>query len=170
MLFAKENVVKEKTNVIREKRKILQIIIFLCTSIFISVSCTSLTRLLPPASATDSGPRTLILDGKEIDEKDAGGFISWYCVDYVDEGPILLEVGFFGDEKKKIQGFILFDGGYSGKLTSYRRDGLDHRWDWSNGNYTFVIQPDGTGLYYDFSSVKPGTSMKARSVYKAYKR
>ena len=135
------------------------------------VSCTTFSSIAFPASANPTGPRTLILDGKSISEDEIGGFISWYCVDYIDGGPILVEVGYFGDTEFESIGFILYEGGYIGELTYYSRTGLEHRWDWGpNDEYAFVIKPDGTGLYYDFSSVKVGTSTKARSVYKAYRR
>ena len=152
------------------KNRIINPLILIILSIFVNVSCVSFAGLAPPASAVESGPRTLILDGKKVSSEDVGGFVSWYCVDYIEEGSILLEVGYFGNDKLDGVGFILFDGGYTGQITMYERDGLDHRWDWEDGDYTFVIQPDGTGLYYDFSSVKPGTSTRARAVYKAYKR
>ena len=99
-------------------------------------------------------------------------FTSWYCKDFVEGGPVLVEVGFFGDPGLAGLGFILYDGGYSGERTFYQRTGLEHRWDWgSNGcEYSFVIKTDGTGLYYDFTGVPKGESIKAREVYKCYRR
>ncbi len=93
----------------------------------------------------------------------------WYCQDFVDGGRILVEVGFFGDPSLEGLGFILYDGGYSGELTYYRRAGIEHRWDWgpNETDYAFVIQPDGTGLYYNFSSV---SRAKASEVYRCYRR
>jgi hypothetical protein len=48
----------------------------------------------------------------------------------------------------------------------------NYRWDWgpNKTDYSFVIKPDGVGLYYDFSYVQKGESIKARDVYKCYKR
>jgi hypothetical protein len=132
-------------------------------------SCISLT---PPPSATTTGPRTLVLNGKTITETDAGGFTSWYCTDYVyEEKGILLEVGYFNDPKFNGLGFVLYDGGYTGELAQFQRNGVEQRWDWgSNSQYSFVLKADGTGLYYDFSNVPTGESTKASEVFKCYKR
>jgi hypothetical protein len=63
------------------------------------VSCSTLDSISTPPSASSSGPRTIILNGREISEEDVGGFVSWYCKDFVDGGPVLVEVGFFKNEK-----------------------------------------------------------------------
>ena len=61
--------------------------------------------------------------------------------------------------------------GTQGEITLYRRTGLEHRWDWGDGaSYSFVIKTDGTGLYYDFSTVPDGENTKASAVYKCYQR
>jgi len=69
-------------------------------------------------------------------------------------------------------GFVLYDGGYSGERTMYRRTGLEHCWDWGPNlnDYSFVIKTDGTGLYYDFSTMEDGESTKARAVYQCRQR
>lgn len=36
-------------------------------------------------------------------------------------------------------------------LTRFQVAGLNRRWDWGGHQYAFVIEPDGTGAYYDFS-------------------
>ena len=142
------------------------------TTIFAAIATLALTScamIAPLPSATPSGPRTIVLGDKAYTEEDVGGFTSWVGEDFVHGGGILVEVGFFGDSSFEGLGFILYDGGYSGELTQYRRTGMEHRWDWGpNGNdYAFVIQPDGTGLYYDFSSV---SRTKASEVYRCYRR
>jgi hypothetical protein len=38
----------------------------------------------------------------------------------------------------------------------YKVEGLNRRWDFG-GKFSFVIQPDGTGYYYDYSEFKHGT-------------
>ena len=134
-------------------------------------SCTGVP--LRPSSATSSGPRTIILDGISISEEEAGGFTSWFCYDFVyEEKGILLEVGFFGSSKMENLGYILYDGGYTGEFTHYQRVGLEHRWDWgpNETDFSFVIKSDGTGLYYDFRNVRRGDSVKARDVFKCYKK
>jgi len=136
------------------------------------VSCSTFPQFVPAPSVTTSGPRTIILNGDTFTEEDVGGLISWYCRDYINEGRILLEVGKFGDPNLEGLGFILYDGGYTGEFTLYRRTGIQHRWDWGpNGNdYAFVIKPDGTGLYYDFSTVTGGEGINASEVYQCYQR
>lgn len=152
-------------------KKIVRSIVVYIFTIFI-IACTSFPAISTPPSATTSGPRVLILNEKEISEADVGGFISWYCKDFVYEGPVLVEVGFFGNPKLKGVGFILYDGGYSGEFTHYQRVGLEHRWDWGpkDNDFAFVIQSDGTGLYYDFTNVQRGQSTKASEVYKCFRR
>ena len=133
-------------------------------------SCGSYKSL--PAT-TNTEPRIIILDGGDtISEIEFGGFNSWYCKDFVNGGRTLVEVGYFGDPYLKGLGFILFDGGNKGEGTEYYRAGLDHRWNWGPNmtDYSFIVKPDGTGLYYDFTSVPKGEITKARDVYKCYQR
>lgn len=126
---------------------------------------TSCASMIAP-SATESGPRTVLLNGEAYSEEDVGGFTSWYCKDYVERGRVLVEVGFFGDPGPEGYGFVLYDGGYSGERAYYSRTGLEHRWGWgTNLDYVFVIEPDGTGLYYDFSGASVGERRSATEVY-----
>jgi hypothetical protein len=142
------------------------------TACMVLISCASTHSRAKAPSATSGGSRTIILDGGRVSEDAVGGFTSWYCVDFIDEGEILVEVGFFNNPDFGLVGFILFEGGYSGEFTSYRRDGLNHRWDWgpNKNDYAFVIKPDGVGLYYDFTVVPKGEPTKARDVYRCKKR
>ena len=135
--------------------------------ILLGLTCAS-SRL---SSATTTGPRSIILDSDTISENNVGGFVSWRCYDFSDyyKERLLLEVGTFGDTKLEGLGYILYDGGYMGTSTDYRRTGLIHRWNWGASyvdNYSFVIKPDGTGLYYDFSNAEFGESRKASGVFK----
>lgn len=131
-------------------------------------SCSS----TQPAVTTQLSHRTIILNEKKITEDNLGGFTSWICGDFSKDGPVRVEVGFFGKPAFKDAGFILFDGGLTGELTHYRRAGLEHRWDWgpNKSDYSFVLQTDGTGLYYDFTTVDKGKTTKPRSLYKCRKR
>ena len=134
------------------------------------MSCASITRA---PSLTRMGSRTIILGSDTVSEDRVGGFTTWYCRDYVHEAKgVLLEFGFFNDPHFEGIGFVLYDGGYIGEFTHYRRTGLEHRWDWGEGeeSYSFVIKADGTGLYYDFTGVPSGESIKARDVFKCHKR
>ena len=156
-----------------------RVIIFATIVALVLTSCETLIRTLPAPSATPSGPRTIVLDGEAVTEEDVGGFTSWYCKDFVNGGRILVEVGFFGDPgfegfSFKGMGFILYDGGYSGTSAYYYRDGLDHRWDWGppgvSYDYSFIIDPDGTGHYVDFSGAEPGETKKTTELFKCYRR
>jgi len=141
--------------------------------LFISlVSCSTVPTRTSVPSGTPSGPRTIVLDGDTVSEIDVRGFTSWYCQDYINGEDTLVEVGFFGDSNLEGTGFILYDGGYSGERTYYNRTGIEHRWDWfqNKTNYSFVISTDGTGIYYDFSTVPVGEKTKGSSIYKCYKR
>ena len=51
----------------------------------------------------------------------------------------------------------------------FKLAGFKRQWDFGKGerpNYSFVIQPDGTGGYYDFSRLKPGEGTNPHSFYK----
>jgi len=121
------------------------------------------------------GPKKLILGGIEYSETNFGKFTSWRCRSYIQNSSIHVEAGRFSDPDLLSVGFILYDGGNTGVLANYRRHGLNHRWDWGLGDstasllntkFTFMIKPDGTGLYYDFSATPDGESKKADDVYK----
>lgn len=104
------------------------------------------------------------MDGEVFKEGEGGvgEFTSWECEDYLDGGPTVVEVGFFDYEGYPI-GFVLFDGGDRGSQAWYERAGLEHEWLWDE--YIFVIETDGTGLYYDFRGVPEGGSTKPSAVY-----
>lgn len=79
------------------------------------------------------------------------------------------------DTLKKF-GFVLYDGTNTGDVTFYSRQGLNHRWDWRGDTgedsglpYSFVIKPDGTGLFYDFTGTEDGESIEANDVYECRK-
>lgn len=132
------------------------------------IATFSFTACTTMPSSTPSGPRSIILNGKTFNEAELGKFVSWGCKDFVYSSGTLVEVGFFTNPKLSGAGFILYDGGYSGEVISYQRKGINHRWDWGpNGTeFAFIIKPDGTGLFYDFSSTPSGKATKANDVYK----
>ena len=133
-----------------------------------------------------SSSRTLVLEGDEYTERSSLAFMTWKCRHYFDGGKTLFEVGriYFPDsfkesdeflevdeESKRIVkkfGFILYDGTNIGDLAQYTHAGLNHRWDWGAeiSGYSFIIKPDGTGLYYDFNTAKDGVKEKADGLYK----
>jgi len=128
------------------------------------------------ATETAPGPRVISVNGREIREADAGAFTSWVCRDYFQRGNVVVEVGHFSHPKLSDLGFVLYDGGNSGELTSYQREGLLHRWDWGRNDsrdvyvYSFLMKPDGTGLYYDFSSATAGHKDKADDIFRCQSR
>ncbi len=144
---------------------------------FAAIAAVAFASCAVPPSAAPSepeatvGPRTIVLDGREFSEEDVGEFTAWYCRDFVRGGRTLVEVGFFDGPFSEKTGFVLYDGGHSGEITFYRRTGLERRWDWGpRSEYAFVITPDNTGLYFDFSSVPEGETTTPREVYKCRRR
>ncbi len=116
--------------------------------------------------ANSPGPRTITLDGTVLSEEIVGEFTSWLCSDLFDDwGRVLVEVGTFSDSDRTGIGFVIYDGGNSGSSTAYSRKGINHRWDWGpNKNFAFVVKPDRTGLFYDFTSAN-GESVGANDVF-----
>lgn len=127
------------------------------------------------------GTRILNLDGIEISETELGGAVCYHAVDkynYDDffSEKIRFQVGYFKNDNS--MGFVLWEDGTEGEMAYFHRQGLYLRWDWGaytspvTGEkayrYTFVIEPDNTGLYYDFSASTDGTS-KPRGIYKTHK-
>ena len=55
--------------------------------------------------------------------------------------------------------------------TQYKVDGFDRRWNFGEGtgaglwDYAFVLRPDGTAQYYDFTSVAAGESVSSRQTF-----
>ena len=168
--------------------KILKII-SLITVILNLNACATSSDMDFEQPNNDSG-RILILGGEEFKEGEPWRLISWKCRDYSYGGSTLVEVGRASppddykntNEYKEIEdskkeeldkffsmiGFVLYDGTNTGDITLYNRDGLSHRWDWGAGerSYSFVIKPDGTGLFYDFSTAENGMKSKADDIYK----
>lgn len=121
--------------------------------------------------------RQLLLNGYTLSETDFGGVERWYAVDKYNYDSLIevvrFQVGYFKDNNL---GFVLYENGTTGEEANFSREGLDLRWDWGSYyrdgagryRYAFVIEPDGTGLYYDFSTSTNGVS-KPRGIYKVRK-
>lgn len=129
--------------------------------------------LISCVSLSSERDRNLTLSGVMISETAFGGVERWYAIDkynYDADDEVRFQVGYFKENNDV--GFILYEDGTIGEKTYFCRQGLDLRWDWSwDGNgyrYSFVIQPDGTGLYYDFSFSNDGKA-KPRGIYKTHK-
>lgn len=141
---------------------------------FVAISLLFISCASMPTTSRD---RQLSLNGYSVSESDFGGVERWYAVDkynydsFIDE--VRFQVGYF---KNNNIGFILYGNGVVGEEAYFSRQGLDLRWDWGNYErdgeskfrYSFVIEADGTGLYYDFSTSKDGTA-KPRGIYKVHK-
>lgn len=138
-------------------------------SVLIAIAALAVTACANLVTTpTPHGPRSINLNGKTYSEAELGKFVSWRCKDFIRPSDTLVEVGVFTKDELATSGFILYEGGNSGALTQYHRQGLDRRWDWSSGggNFSFVVNPDGAGRYYDFSSVPLGEKTKPRDIYK----
>ena len=145
---------------------------YLLTFVFfitlILISCASIP--------SDRNRQLFLTNGYTISESEHGGVERWYAVDKYNydslSDEIRFQVGYFRDDN--ILGFILWGTGTTGESAFFSRQGLDLRWNWGfNGsiydfNYSFIIRPDGTGLYYDFSTSTDGTA-KPRGIYKVHK-
>lgn len=140
------------------------------------VACTPMkTRDTDQSEVTDT-TRTLKIGGKTFDK-----YTLWGCREYSGDKRLVLELVKIeipdNETPKELQGtyvgLILFDDreDYAGGM--YRREGINHRWDWGEGkgkgDYTFIIKPDGTGLYYDFTNVKQGGITKSKDYFKCEK-
>lgn len=153
---------------------IIVFVLFFLTSCFTTENVASVNE--NKSSAKVKNVREIILDGhiytsEEIES--LGGITSWICMDWYksSENKVLLEIGYFTETP--ILGFILYDDTNKGNIVYHNRDGLDHRWDWSTKKdggfqYSFVIEPDGTGRYYNFPEGEH--IAKPSSLYKTRKR
>ena len=115
------------------------------------------------------------MDGEEYKESFFSDTECWKVYSGSYDEATLFRVGYF--KRYDSVGFIFYGTDSTGVKTSFFRRGLDLRWDWGwkdegdgTGSYlySFVIKPDGTGLYYDFSTSKDGTA-NARDIYKTKK-
>lgn len=155
--------------------KKLRLLGAVCVGILISGCATTSTSSIQQGKEpelakepiTNQVPRTIVIDGQQVTENKIGGFISWGCRNYGQPNNVLVEVGIFSNPELSGEGFILFDGGDAGEFAAYRREGIDHRWSWgpSGNDYSFIINPHGGGLYYNFSNVPKGESTMANDLY-----
>ena len=150
---------------------ILIIVAFMKRLLYILILSLLFFSCTTPPSATNNGIRTLILDDISVAENETdNGFTAWELEDYYEGGPTVIEVGYF--EKSGIKyGFVLFDGGYTGVLAHFLREGIDYRWDWgSEYQYCITVSPDEKACYYDFSLGTRGEPQRPRALYRAEKR
>lgn len=141
--------------------------------ILLIAGCTTLesSSTEPASSKPPKHFRTIELNGTKYSEEEYGPFEIWECRDtFDDDNKVLFEIGHMVNFPRS--GFILYDGSFSGDSAFYKREGLNKRWDWetTEGNFSFIIKPDGTGLYYDFSHVPDGEKIKANDVFQCSKK
>jgi hypothetical protein len=141
-------------------------------SFFILISVTIVITACNtlPTQPSQKPLRVITVGGESFNENE---FTSWRCYKNALTTKVLAEVGHLAAKDQEINGFILFDGGNVGDLVSYRRAGLNHRWSWEKVNgdykYSFVIDPEGNGAYYDFTGAKRETFQDAKQTYKCKK-
>lgn len=135
--------------------------------IFSSILMTSSCNTLPPSTIS---PRIITIDNKQYTESE---YTIWRCYKNLLSSKVLVEVGHLTNQEADMNGFILFEGGNVGKLVSHKRAGLNLRWNWDKAGekykYAFVIDPEGNGAYYDFSSSNNNVQQDAKQTYKCKK-
>ena len=86
--------------------------------------------------------------------------------------PVLVKLGRkrTSDEESRdlLSGFVRFAENVT--FGKFQITGLDRRWDWdiqsdASYEYSFVIEPNGDGSYYDFSRVESGESAQPSQLY-----
>tara|TARA_R110002096_G_scaffold279095_3_gene473280 strand:- start:3585 stop:4025 length:441 start_codon:yes stop_codon:yes gene_type:complete len=145
--------------------KSFTLLVLLFSSIAMTTSCNSLAVKSDPEN-----PRVITIDKKAYQENQ---YTSWRCYKNLLSTKVLVEVGRFNNQENNKGGFIIYEGGDTGEAIAYKRAGLNHRWDWNkvdgSYSYTLVIDPEGNGLYYDFSGSKNESSQEAKANYKCKK-
>ncbi|MDE0472643.1 MAG: hypothetical protein OXH57_11965 [Ekhidna sp.] len=116
--------------------------------------------LLSCGKDDDAGPSKLmfVIDGKAIEVNEDE--VTCFKCTLKPNGTSIWTAAYFNKDKT---GFIHIEG-VGGTYTNYGKEGLNHRWDYgldSEGNYrqAFIVLPDRTGLFYDFSNAEPGESV-----------
>jgi hypothetical protein len=92
---------------------------------------------------------------------------TWQCWDYFDQSESILVTATVEPGRKK--GGIAVAGVMH--ATVFQVAGFDRRWDFGFSNkayqYSFIIEPNGEGKYFDFgkeSKAKPSKLMKCREI------
>lgn len=149
----------------------------ICLLTLVSIWLTTLVACAPTYSwpgKPPPSPRVVELDGTDYAEGEWGDFTTWACFDRMSDWAggrkgVLMELGVFSGDRLRGFGFVLYDGTAEGNLASYERRGPNHRWDWGpdGNNFAFVLKPDDSGLFYDFSA---GSRINASDMFKCRQR
>ena len=139
------------------------------TKFKVAVVTLLMTLFVSSCETVPLGPRSIVLGGETYTETSSDKFISWSCNDFGEDFDAFVEIGAFTSPNLVGAGFILYDRSNSGEYTDYQRKGEQHQWDWDE--YSFVIKPSGTGLFYDLSTLPKGETVKARAhdIYKCHR-
>ncbi|MDE0184254.1 MAG: hypothetical protein OXP71_02220 [Candidatus Poribacteria bacterium] len=127
-------------------------------------SCSSL-YVHPPSTPNNSPNREQPTAASPPDS----GTERWECYDYVYDSK---KLGTLTADRIGANGTVDFAGIFAS--TQFSIQGIDRRWDWGWGtdgrsDYAFVISPDGTGTFYDFSFSSDGTA-KPSDLFKCARR
>ena len=132
--------------------------------LLLALSVAACGTMPAPSASSD---RSVVLSGETYSEARFGEITSWECSGFEDDTGKVVELGKFNNPNNPNMGFISHNGTGSGDLAYYDHIGLDHRWDWVLDNilhYTFILKPDGIGLFYDFSHSRDGESLSPEEI------
>ncbi len=94
----------------------------------------------------------------------------WQCFDefdYKETVLVQLEHVAYVEGDGKSSGFGEVSVAGTTYPASFQVAGFDRRWNFGEKmNYSFIIAPDGDGLYYDFTNVEVGDTTKPRDLFK----
>lgn len=128
-------------------------------------------------------PRTnvdITIKGSTLNSTEIGGVDVWECKERFGS-KVLLSLGHLKTEGVEVFGFILFEDENDGTITLTFREGLNRMWTWDDQmemdklkseerlqegfSYKFIVEPDGTGLYYNFNGKKDGELVKPSGLF-----
>jgi len=97
----------------------------------------------------------------------------WRCTDRAEPKPrqVLFEVAYsennFGNRYPNGGdfGLVAMEPGKA-QVAQFTRNGLDLVWKW--GDFTLVMQPNGDALYYNFTGVARGESIRPSAIYECF--
>lgn len=146
--------------------------IFIVLSAILFMSCMSVPMSSSNGTSNSRGmpsdDRSVLINGIAFVESELGHIERWYAVDKYSLNPeVLFQV--VSVDQFENAGYVLYGSSSVGTIAVYTRQGLTLRWDWGdNFEYSIVIEPDGTGYYYDFTNSTDGTA-RPTGIYQMYR-
>ena len=129
----------------------------------------SLVLMAMPFTA---GAQESDIDREAFEEKLASCVYEWDCFDNADfqKETVLVNLnGLKCPEEESGVGWVILSGRKGSEQSgSFNIDGLEYRLLFGDGAleyYLFIVEADGTGLYYDFSDIKEGESAKPSQIF-----